>query len=226
MPEGLIKLTYYQSKYDGHFMMVGKDSKKPVRRPTGSYDKTILCRECDNKLGRYDSAVVDFCKRDNFKTYSVKGASFLPGVDKKKLKLFAMSYIWRASITTLSEYSTVNLGDKHEARIASMLCNDDAGSLDDYSVIIKRFSLPEEKKGWGNILLNPATSRIDGINVVDIYLPNLYKWTIKVDSRPFNEAMRDMSLGAVDEALIFDGGDYVSSPEFSLLREIVNNSQQ
>lgn len=224
MAEGLMRLIHGQPEYDGRFIIVGKELKGPIRRPTGSYDKSILCAECDNKLGRYDLAAIDFCKRNDFKLHPSGVASLLSEVDIVNLKLFAMSYIWRASITNLDEYKTVDLGDKHEHKIASMLRNGDAGSIDDYSVIMARFTLPEERKSWGMHVLNPMANRLDGINVVDVYLPNLYKWIVKVDSRPFSRTMRKMSLGATKEALILDMGRYEESREFAIMHDAIMNS--
>ncbi len=221
MAEGLMKLIHGQPEYDGQFMMVGNGLKKPVRRPTGSYDRNILCAECDNKLGRYDMTAIEFCKRNNFESHPSGVASLLSGVDKISLKLFALSYIWRASITQLSEYDRVNLGDKHESKIASMLRNNDAGDIDDYSVVVTRFTLPEERKMWGMHVLNPTSNRLDGINIINVYLPNLYKWIVKVDSRPFNETMRNMSLGAMDEVLILNMGKYTDSQEFSFMHDAI-----
>ena len=83
-----------------------------------------------------------------------------------------------ASITQLSEYNMVSLGYKHESKIANMLRNNDAGGIDDYSVVMTRFTLPEERKMWGIHVLNPTTNRLDGINIINIYLPNLYKWIV------------------------------------------------
>lgn len=226
MAEGLMKLIHGQPKYDGRFIMVGKELKKPVRRPTGSYDRTILCSTCDNKLGEYDLAAIEFCQRADFKPHPSGVASTLSGVDHTKLKLFAMSYIWRASITSLSEYDGVSLGEKHESKIADMLRRVDVGSVDDYAVVVARFSLPEEKKAWGMHVLNPVRNRLDGVNLVDVYLPNLYKWKVKVDSRPFSETMRKMSLGSMDDVLVLDMGDYTKSQEFAIMHAAIMSDKE
>ncbi len=221
MAEGLMKLIHGQPKYDGQFIMVGNELKKSVRRPTGSYDTTILCDKCDNKLGKYDQIAIEFCKRIDFAPHPSGLASTLSGVDHKTLKLFIMSYVWRASITSLFEYNTVNLGEIHEAKIAEMLRNDNPGDIDDYSVLISRFTLNEERKEWGMHVLNPATVRFDGIKMVDVYLPNLYKIKMKVDKRPLNVAFRKMCLGSSDDVIVLDMGDYTDSQEFSLMHSAI-----
>lgn len=226
MAEGLMKLIHGQPNYDGNFIMVGDKFKKSVRRPTGSYDRNILCDKCDNKLGIYDDVAIRFCKRTDFKPHPSGVASTLSNVDQNKLKLFAMSYIWRVSITSLSEYDNVKLGEKHETKIVDMLRREDAGGVDDYSVVVSRFTLAEERKTWGMHVLNPGSTKLDGINLVDVYLPNLYKWKVKVDRRPFNDTLRKMSLGFADDVLIFDMGDYTQSQEFAIMHAAVMKDEQ
>lgn len=221
-----MKLIHGQSNYDGRFIMVGDKLKKSVRRPTGSYDRNILCDKCDNELGRYDEVAIRFCQRTDFEPHPSGAASTLSNVDQKMLKLFALSYIWRASITSLSEYDSVKLGEKHEAKIADMLRREDAGGVDDYSVVVSRFTLPEERKMWGMHVLNPAANRLDGINLVDVYLPNLYKWKVKVDSRPFNDTLRKMSLGYDGDVLVIDMGDYTQSQEFKIMHAAIMKDGQ
>lgn len=216
MAEGLMKLIHGQQKYDGNFIMVGDNLKSPKRRPTGSYDRNILCDTCDNKLGVLDKVAIDFCKRTDLKPHSSGVAFILSNVDQEKLKLFAMSYIWRASITSLDEFKTVSLGKVHEDRIAEMLRKNDCGSDDDYSVIVARFSLPSDKKIWGKHVLNPTNNRLDGVNIVDAYLPNLYKLIIKVDKRPFEKGLKEFVLGKNDDVLIMNLGDYSQTQEFNI----------
>lgn len=75
------------------------------------YDTTILCDACDNKLGEFDRVAIEFCQRNDFRLHPSGVLFMLDEVDQKKLKLFAMSYVWRASITRLKEYDGVHLGD-------------------------------------------------------------------------------------------------------------------
>ena len=61
------------------------------------------------------------------------------GIDPKKLKLFCLSYIWRASITSWTEFSLVKLGEFHEEKIRKMLLADDCGSPKDSSVLFSKY---------------------------------------------------------------------------------------
>ncbi len=225
MAEGLMKLIHGQPEYDGRFIMVGPDLPRPINRPTGSYDRTILCRKCDNQLGSLDEVAIQFCKRTDLKPHPSGAAFTITGVDAKKLKLFALSYVWRASITNLDEYKGVSLGVHHEEMIRNMLIENNSGGADDYSVLISKFKLPADKEKWGMHVLNPVANRMDGINLVDVYLPNLYKLKVKVDRRPFTQGMGRMGLGATDEILVLDMGEYTASQEFSIMHRAIMNTR-
>ena len=42
-----------------------------------------------------------------------------------------------------------------------------------------------------------------------------------MDSQPFNETMRNVSLSAIDEVLILNMGEYTDSQEFSFMHDAI-----
>lgn len=229
LAEGLLKLIHHVDKeYDGRFILVGENLKKPLNRPTGSYDRNILCTKCDNKLGIYDKAAINFCKRQDILPHP-SGAAYtlnLSEGDQKKLRLFVISYVWRASITTLNEFKGISLGSKHEEKIRQLLLNGDPGNPQEYAVLVSKFSLPEDKKVWGMHVLNPVSNKLEGVNTVDIYLPNLYKLILKVDQRPFGEIFSKSVVGETKEILIFDREDYRESDEFKIMHSAITGRKR
>lgn len=221
MAEGLMKLIHGQPKYDGRFIMIGSEIKHPISRPTGSYDNTILCAECDNKLGVYDNVAINFCKYKDLKRHPSDAAYIISGFSQPKLKLFALSYIWRASITELKDYRGISLGDAHEAKIRDTLLNDDCGNIDDYSVLVSKFNLPTEKEKWGMHVLGPVMGRLQDVNTIEVYLPNLYKLKVKIDQRSFPDNLSSFGLNAQQDIIIFDMGDYVGSDEFAIIHKAI-----
>lgn len=218
-----MKLIHGGARYDGHFIMVG-DKKRPINRPTGSYDKNILCDSCDRKLGRFDDEAIKFCKRKDLAVHPSNAAFTLDNVDQIKLKLFAISYIWRASVSELEEFQPISLGEYHTGKMRDTLLNEIPGSIDDYSVLIARYHLPNDKELWGKHVLHPVQNRINGIRTYDIYLPNLYKIFLKVDKQPFKDGLNNLGLGAKSDVLILDLGDYTDSKEFSIMHKVIMRS--
>jgi len=231
MAEGLLKLINLNpNKYEPNFIMLSDEYKKPKHRPTGSYDPTILCNVCDNKIGVWDEEAIKMCRREDFIKHPSSAGWTLDDVDHVKLKLFFLSYIWRASITALPEFSKLILGQKHEEIIRKILVNSDPRDVDSYSVLVGKFTLPDEKKTWGKNVLLPVNNRFLKRLSVDVYLPNMYKIIVKTDSQPYDRSLLAAAdailLGTTDSVFVFDMGDYRESKEFAIMHKMIFSDKE
>ncbi|MFO7657412.1 MAG: hypothetical protein R6W78_10115 [Bacteroidales bacterium] len=117
--------------------------KRNTQRETGEFDKNILCEKCDNEiLGKYE----DYAKRvlydgatpnllPRFERMYNKTWMSVGDIDYKKFKIFLLSIIWRASITSRPYFSQINLGH-HEEIIRKMILNNDPKKKEDYPILI------------------------------------------------------------------------------------------
>jgi len=109
---------------------------------SGFFEKNILCANCDNELLSslecYASSTIfnsgNSKKRQQIKIEDIFGRDGLPSVryhdlDYSKIKLFLLSILWRAHISTNQFFETVQLGQYAE-KIRTMLINKDAGEED------------------------------------------------------------------------------------------------
>ncbi len=161
------------------------ESDYPKRSPQGVYDKGILCGRCDNTIGKWDQYAQEVLTMDmaTFTTIVEQGignGAELSEYDYAKLKLFFISLVWRASISTHSFYAKVNIGSKFEEKALQMLKSDDPGDAHDFGVVIARF-----KEVQGHAFFDPHTERVNGLNQVRFYLAG-YIVYMKVDQRPYN----------------------------------------
>lgn len=126
--------------------LIGSGGGHPKRLRTGVYDETILCHECEKVFGPWDDYgkrfLLDMPASSHFLGTDAE-YSQVDGIDYDRLKLFFVSVLWRASVSTHPFYSRVRLGP-HEARIRAMLLTRSPGSADDYSVLLERFIYPPE----------------------------------------------------------------------------------
>lgn len=205
----------------GQLLIVGTDRKKKEKAPIGSYDSTILCSSCDNKIGQYDKYALIFVNSVKLDKHPLGIGWQAKDVDTHKLKLFCMSYLWRASITQRKEFEGINLGEKHEECLRQMIFDDNEGSPDIYTVIFAKFTSQTGKDAG---IIFPAKTRIRDLVFYEGYLPNLYKFWIKVDSRA-DEVLSNVSLGAQPEVYIHDKGDFDTSIEKTIMVRAVHNSQ-
>ena len=87
----------------------------------------LLCTVCETKrlspVERY--AREKFYGRDGpFQRQHAMGYRWI-GLDYTRMKLFTLSILWRMSLSSHQFYGNVQLGEKHERRIRSMLLNND-----------------------------------------------------------------------------------------------------
>lgn len=117
--------------------------KKRVQLETGEFDKNILCEKCDNevlgsfeayaKRAFYGGTMLQLSKEPEQlfnKTWMQVG-----GLDYKKFKLFLLSVLWRASITTRPYFEQINL-EQHANIIRDMILKEDPGKREDYPTLI------------------------------------------------------------------------------------------
>lgn len=135
---------------DRHFTSIVKlDQLKIVgKKPTGFYDKNILCKKCDNEvIGKHESYASKILKGGKFSDrlkYKItnfsqdKGAGKLSieNLDYKKFKLFLLSMLWKGHISKNEFFKDVDLGSKYSEEIRKMLLNEDPGKETDFETMI------------------------------------------------------------------------------------------
>jgi len=153
----------------------------PKRSPIGVYDKNILCEKCDKYLGLWDEyaqklLIQNFSESNSVYNGSTKVAYQINSYDYKKLKLFFLSLLWRASISSQPFFKKIQIG-AHENILKEMIRNSNPGDPYDYTVSLAKFSNPRIKE-----MLDPHTTRFSGINYCQIYLTGFVLY-IKTDKR-------------------------------------------
>lgn len=195
---------------------------KKKRTPIGIYDNDILCASCDSKLGVYDKYALDFAKTTPTTRHLSDLGWTLPGIDQQKLKLFCISYLWRASITTKTEFRGVTLGAKHEEAMRKMLLAQDPGGPNDYSLIFARFSSSTDP---AHAILFPARTRLRKLTFYEGFLPNFYKFWIKIDSQS-DPVLASIDVGAGQDMFVHDKGSFDSSIERKVMVKAVQNGRR
>jgi hypothetical protein len=168
----------YQYLFDEkhQFMMTSsseftKDKSKSQYRPSGEYEGGILCHSCDNDiLGAYESyasrviystkGVPDnlAVKVTNYQNKDGQSWSLCENVDYQKFKLFLLSLLWRASISTRHLFSEIELGP-HENRIKRMIFTGDPGEEAEYPVQV--WTTVNNKDFPKDFVLQPRAFELD-----------------------------------------------------------------
>jgi len=139
-PEWLYKPLYD----DNHrFFVLSTDAnKRRGTRPKGIYER-LLCHECEQRFSKWEGYARDvFCDLP-LKVIEDNRAVVFSGLKYAPFKLFQMSLIWRASITSRPEAHRIDLGT-HTERIRKMLSEDRPGEVYEYGSILMLPALSQE----------------------------------------------------------------------------------
>ena len=158
----------------------------------GFWDDSILCGDCDNGFSVWDEYGFNVLGSPPDITALSKDqtAFILRGIDYKLLKLFILSLLWRASVTTHPFFVKIRLGVRENA-IAQMLRNQNPGVNNDFPIVLVRLIVPEALR---NSILAPRLQRTpEGILVNQLFLPSA-KVMIKTSTGPFPNQLNDYVL--------------------------------
>lgn len=199
--------------------MVADTWRYSKRAPIGVYDKDILCHDCEQRFQDIDNYGQKILLQDPIEEIKRNGVVVyykISKVDYKLTKLFFISILWRASISSHVYYSKVDLG-KFESIAKNHIWDRNPGKPDEFSFILARFT--NEK--YGTAMLNPHRTRCKTLNYYIFYLYG-YVLYIKVDSRETPEQFRPVTLKA-DQDLFVIGRDVSQSKELKIMYDIINH---
>lgn len=95
----------------------------------------LLCKKCDNEIiGGIEGEAIKYI--DLIRDYSFSQDLEIIETDYKIMKLFQLSLLWRAPISTNWMFKNVSLGNKHEEKIRLMLKDKNPGRYYEYGCVI------------------------------------------------------------------------------------------
>lgn len=192
--------------------MRGKYSKKV---PVGIYDTTIVTEEGERFFTEWDDYAAELLIKNKAAFEPVVHndevvAFHIENYDYRRLKLFFLSVLWRASVSNQEFFRRVNLGP-HEEYIRKALLAGDPGNTDWYSICLAKWS--DRTEGAG--MMDPYRTRFDGLTYYVMYFEH-YIVYFKVDRRNASDVMRSIQL-CQDLPLIAIGRELSESKELQLM---------
>ncbi|BCS98646.1 hypothetical protein DSLASN_42780 [Desulfoluna limicola] len=195
----------------------------PKRTPVGVYDENILCRECEDKfqeIDNYGHKILIANELQHEKLYQNRKlvGYKIHNVNQKLLKLFFISILWRASISTHYFYSKVDLG-KLENQAKELIWNMHTGGDDDFSFVLSRF----DDDLAGRSILDPHKERWFGVNYYRFYL---YGFTLYIKSDSQRTPKKWQQFMPIDDSLIvISRGNIKRTKEYPLMVQTANMRQ-
>lgn len=153
----------------------------------------LLCADCDNRrLGKLEDYIARVLfGKSRISCRKTKNGIIIENLSYESIRLFQLSMLWRASISSLPEFSDVALGP-HEETIRTMLLKDDPGVPDQFPCIL---CVPGElsTKLKNKAIKMPQTQRLKGHRSYDFYCGGM-AWVFVVSSHSRGRLGRDLMI--------------------------------
>jgi hypothetical protein len=135
-----------------------------IRRIGRGLRERLLCGKCEKLIKKYE----DYFKMRWYDTSPLppdvpigSNVMVIGGLDYEQFKLFHLSILWRASVSSLDEFGEVSLGP-HEERVRRMLLDADAGSIHEYRILATLLLRPGSRIPHSGVMGIPERRRLDG----------------------------------------------------------------
>jgi hypothetical protein len=169
---------FYQNMYDDkhRYLQVPSDAKEKFAQK--GIREYLLCQECETKLSRYEKYAAEIIREiPNFLLDLSERFTYSEDVDYSRFKLFQLSIIWRAGISTSKMFESVSLG-KHEEIIRKMVDEENPGKSSDYGCLM--ITVPDTRL-IDKIIWSPTREKLFGHNGYRFFTGNLF-WYFFVSS--------------------------------------------
>jgi hypothetical protein len=213
----------YDPMYDENhqFKILSNKTGEVIKEPKkGIYEK-LLCKKCDNEIiGKYEDHAAKVIFGDGKKEIEIEKTDIgllIHGIDYTLFKLFQISLLWRASISTRPEIIRISLGP-HSERMRNMLFTEDPGEVYEYGVVIYLF--PESSKEMKDLIIPPSLSqkRIEGNRIYRAIFNGLF-WTYFVSNHSKYFSFQEHFLSKDGTLPIINSGKYGEQYVFQLAKE-------
>lgn len=158
-------------------LIVHKSNPRPKVSHTGVYDRDILCGDCDNILGHYESYAFDLFRKIRSQRFSVGKIISMNDIDGDMLVRFAAGIAWKYAVTN-PDRGRIDIGPyKDTLRMIALSSGKIPQTVD---VTILRIV---ELDGDVYYYRTPMPDRKEGVNVVRFCLGGFLIF-LKIDKRP------------------------------------------
>lgn len=213
-----------RSEHGAPKLMTDVRGTYPKKSPIGVYDNQILCRDCEDRFEEVDDYAQKLLLQsdDNHEKLIIRGKLIgykVKDADYRKLKLFFISVLWRASLSKQKFYERINQGPYQE-KAKDLIWASDPGKQSDFPFLVAKFT----DTSIGKIILNPHPERWSGVNYNRIYLYG-YVVYVKMDKRNSPDMFAKFEM-VPDGDLIIVGRNIENSAELPVMTSVVKNASK
>lgn len=189
--------SLYDEKHRFHVLSIIPDKsnsleQKGIREP-------LLCDECEQKFSiweRYASLVL----KGGVELSSRREGNiiFIGDLDYKKFRLFQLSVLWRAGISSLQFFENVNLGC-HKETLRRLLLDEDPGVFNRYGCLM--FGLKVESAAFTQLIMQPGRLKLQGHTAYRFVFGG-FMWVFLVSSHSIQQPLSQAVLKPNNTAML------------------------
>ena len=102
--------NYIFRKNAGKAKVITDDVTTPARNSSDSWDVALLCEDCEKKLNRkYDAYGMAVFRGQEGKVRADHAGVEVMNIDRRRLRMFFLSVVWRVSVSDHPNYSNIDL---------------------------------------------------------------------------------------------------------------------
>jgi hypothetical protein len=205
-------------------MYSAKEDQHPKRSPIGVYDTGILCQACEDKFAPFDDYAARLLIQREFQRESIDDEEghlgyYIFDVDYRRLKLFGMSVLWRAAISSQDYFNYIRLGS-HFFSLDRMVKDLNPGGPQDFSLLIWEELFPDNKV----VMIKGYRTRIlDGLRFYAIPMGK-FVLLIKVDRRNIEDIESNMMILKPNTPLAVSEIPFQGSKHEEIIRGIIKRN--
>ena len=195
------------------FIAVSDVKKQIVKEGQKGWWEKMLCAACEARLNRYEKHVRRMFTDPLLAPLADKRVYVFPKVEYRLLKLFILSVLWRASVSTLPAYRHVSLGP-HEEPMRELILADADFAPETYGCVI--WALFDGDRHFVDMMTEPSYDKQDGRRCYRFIMRG-FVFMIYVGSRTIDDATSRLFVGRQPEVRAY----HINWDVFPFLRQVM-----
>ncbi|MDZ7723247.1 MAG: hypothetical protein U5R06_10690 [candidate division KSB1 bacterium] len=140
----------------------------------------LLCKNCEDQMSIYENHVRKVFFGGTEILVNPGNPMTIENINYKDFKLFQLSILWRASISSNTFYSNISLGP-HEEKIRKMLIEENPGGWLEYPCLLYAILRITKKEILDDLILPPDSIKFEGHRLYRFFMGGSF-WIFFVSS--------------------------------------------
>jgi hypothetical protein len=150
----------YDNKHRMIALRVGGDQPASAEYMQKGIRERLLCKGCEARLSRHEKYARDLLMARKPLDLPPSRGQVVNQADYTPFKLFQLSLLWRAHLSSHEFFTTVDLGFRHAERLRTMLDDENPGAAADYPCFLSVLYFGGEQHA--GMMLKPLSGRTEG----------------------------------------------------------------